>query len=82
MEESRNAASAGNADQNTVITARLSPQEPTGNTAQAPTSNGTITGTEQAQEQSESSQPIDKSSSPLLRVSRLDEAWHALIQMI
>ncbi len=59
MEESRNAASASGDDQNTVITARLSPQEPTGDTAQATTSNGTITADEPAQKQPEKPQTVD-----------------------
>ncbi len=59
MEESRNTASGGSDDQNTVITARLSPQEPISNTAQATTSNGAIIEDKQAQEQPKSSQPVD-----------------------
>ncbi|MBV9616420.1 MAG: CDC48 family AAA ATPase [Ktedonobacteraceae bacterium] len=58
MEESPNTASAGGDDQNTIITARLSEEESTNKTAQA-TDNGTITGSEKAQEQPKGPQTVE-----------------------
>src|ERR1700738_1031170 len=54
MEESHHVANTGSDDQNTVITAQLSANEPASNTEQATTGNGNSTTT-----QTENPQPVD-----------------------